>query len=79
MKQLSQHLYLSWNNTNLGQKGPGSNPGQATNPSFHKNETKINPLSPNSDYHQFSPNNIHMLPREMVMRIKKMITKEKML
>ena len=27
----------------------------------------------------FSPNNIHMLPREMVMRVNKMITKEKML
>ena len=39
----------------------------------------LKPLSPNSDYHQFSPNNIHMLPREMVMRINKMITKEKML
>ena len=39
----------------------------------------INPLSPNSDQHQFSPNNIHMLPREMVMRVNKMITKEKML
>ena len=39
----------------------------------------INPLSPNSDQHQFSPNNIHMLPREMVMRVNKMISKEKML
>ena len=39
----------------------------------------LNPLSPNSDHCQFSPNNIHMLPREMVMRINKMITKEKML
>ena len=39
----------------------------------------INPLSPNSDQHQFSPNNIHMLPRGMVMRVNKMITKEKML
>ena len=39
----------------------------------------FNPLSPNSDRHQFSPNNIHMLPREMVMRVNKMITKEKML
>ena len=33
-----------------------------------------NPLSPDSDQDQFSPNNIHMLPREMVMRINKMIT-----
>ena len=38
---------------------------------------KINALSPNSDQHQFSPNNIHMLPRGMVMRVNKMITKEK--
>ena len=38
----------------------------------------MNPLSPNSDQHQFSPNNIHMLSREMVMRINQMITKEKM-
>ena len=28
---------------------------------------------------QFSPNNIHMLTREMVMRFNKMITKEKLL
>ena len=39
----------------------------------------INPLSPNSDQHLFSPNNIHVLSREMVMRVNKMITKEKML
>ena len=39
----------------------------------------VNPLSPNSDQHQFSPNKIHMLPRAMVMRVNKMISKEKML
>ena len=39
----------------------------------------INPLSPNSDQQQFSPNNIHMLAREIVMRVNTMITKEKML
>ena len=39
----------------------------------------INSLSPNSDQHQFSPNNVHMLSREMVMRLNKMVTKEKML
>ena len=39
----------------------------------------INPLSPNGDQHQFSPNNIHMLPKEMVMRVNKMITTEKTL
>ena len=38
-----------------------------------------NPLSPNIDQHQFSPNNIRMLPRETVMRVNKMITKGKML
>ena len=37
-------------------------------------EQLINPLSTNSDQDQFSPNNIHMLPREMVMRVNKMIT-----
>ena len=31
------------------------------------------------DQHQFSHNNIHMLPIEMVMRVNKMITEEKML
>ena len=35
------------------------------------------PLSPNNDHHQFSPNDIHTLAREMIMRINKMITKEK--
>ena len=40
---------------------------------------EVNPLSPDSDQHQFSPNNIHMLPREMIMRVNKMINKEKML
>ena len=39
----------------------------------------INPLSPNGEQHQFSPNNIHTLPRDKVMRIYEMITKEKML
>ena len=39
----------------------------------------LNPVSPNSDQHQFSATNIRMLPREMVMRVNKMITKEKML
>ena len=39
----------------------------------------INRLSPNSDQQQFSPNNIHTLSRDKVMRINKMITIEKML
>ena len=40
---------------------------------------QFNPLSPDSDQHQFSPNNIHMLPREMVIRVNKMFPKGKML
>ena len=36
-----------------------------------------NPLSANSDQKQFSPNNIHTLSRDKVMRINKMITIEK--
>ena len=36
-----------------------------------------NPLSPNIDQQQFSPNNIHTLSRDKIMRINKMITKEK--
>ena len=39
---------------------------------------RINPLSPNSDQHQFSPNNIHRLSRDKVVRINKMITTDKM-
>ena len=34
----------------------------------------INPLSPSSDQQQFSPNNIHTLSWDEVMRINKMIT-----
>ena len=39
----------------------------------------INPLSPKTDKHQFSPYIISMQSREEVMRIDKMITKGKML
>ena len=53
-----------------GEGPPGPSPGSAT---------AFNPLSPNRDQDQFSPYNIHMLPREMVMRVNKMITYEKML
>ena len=42
-------------------------------------DTLLNPVSPNSDNHQFSFNNIHTLSREIVTRINQMITKEKML
>ena len=34
----------------------------------------FNPISPNSDQHQFSSNNIQTLSKEMVMRINNMIT-----
>ena len=34
----------------------------------------FNPLSPNSDQHQFSLNNIHTMSRDEVMRLNKMIT-----
>ena len=37
----------------------------------------LNPLSPNSDQHQFSPNNIHTLSSVTSMRINQMITKRK--
>ena len=35
----------------------------------------INPLSPNGDQHQFSPNNIHRSSSATSMRINQMITK----
>ena len=37
----------------------------------------LNPLSPNSVQQQFSPNSIHSLSRDKVMRINKMIIIEK--
>ena len=37
----------------------------------------INPLSPNGDQHQFSPNNIHRLSSATSMRINQMITKRR--
>ena len=40
-------------------------------------EIRLNPVSPNSDQQQFSPNNIHTLSRDKVMRINKMIIIEK--
>ena len=39
----------------------------------------FNRVSPNGDQHQFSPKHIHTLSRDNVMRINKMIIKEKML
>ena len=37
----------------------------------------LNLSSPNSDQQQFSPNNIYTLSRDKVMRVDKMIIKEK--
>ena len=42
-------------------------------------ESCFNPLSPNSDQHQFSPNNILILSTDKAMRINKIIAKEKCL
>ena len=42
-----------------------------------KQHNLLNPLSPNSDQHQFSPNNIHRLSSATSMRINRMITKRK--
>ena len=39
---------------------------------------RIDPLSPNSDQQQFSPNDVYTLSRDKVTRINKMMTKEKM-
>ena len=38
----------------------------------------INLLSPNIDQHQFSPNDTYTSSRDLVKRINKMISKEKM-
>ena len=37
----------------------------------------LNPLTPNSDHHQFSPNNIHMLPRKWLWELIKWSLKRK--
>ena len=42
-------------------------------------ESCFNPLSPNSDQHQFSPNNILILSTDKAMRINKIIATEKCL
>ena len=39
----------------------------------------LNPLSPKTDQHQFSPHNINTLSKEKVIRFIKMITSGKML
>ena len=65
-----RHFKLSWNTTALSQSN-------CKNFSCSSIKNLINPLSPNSVQHQFSPNNIHTLSRDKVMRINKMITIEK--
>ena len=45
---------------------------------YSPSDALFNPLSTNSDQHQISPNNIHTLSRDKVMRISKVITKDKM-
>ena len=71
LKKIFLALWASFWSKNKGGAGPlGLSPGSAT---------AFNPLSPDRDQDQFSPYNIHMLPREMVMRVNKMITYEKML
>ena len=46
---------------------------------MRRNVLAFNPLSPNTDQHQFSPNNIHTMLRGKVIRINKMIAQGKML
>ena len=68
---------VKWNyclhETEMQNKGVASN-----EPSLKLIRIFVNPLSANSDQQQFSPNNIHTLSRDKVMRINKMITKGKM-
>ena len=45
---------------------------------FPESQMATNPLCPNRDQQQFSPNNIHTLSRDKVVRIYKMTMKEKM-
>ena len=56
----------------------GPRPAPTTIITLTRKRLAVNSISPNSDQYQFSPNNIHTLSRGMVMRINKMITKEKM-
>ena len=50
-----------------------------SNTSTNLLQSCINPLSPNSDQHQISSNNINRQSRRKVKRINKMISKEKMI
>ena len=50
---------------------PTLNPSNSIFPSW---QAHLNPSSPDSDQHQFSPNDTHTMSRGQVMRINKMIT-----
>ena len=54
----------------------GPRPAPTTIITLTRKRLAVNSISPNSDQYQFSPNNIHILSRDKVMR--KMINKEKM-
>ena len=54
----------------------GPRPAPTTIITLTRKRLAVNSISPNSDQYQFSPNNIHTLSRDKVMR--KMINKEKM-
>ena len=56
----------------------GPRPAPTTIITLTRKRLAVNSISLNSDQYQFSPHNIHTLSRGMVMRINKMITKEKM-
>ena len=56
-------------------QGPGISSGSYEH---HPQATSYNPVSPNSDQCQFSPNDIHTLSRDTVTRINTVISKEKM-
>ena len=44
---------------------------QVSRASLSPRGQQFNTLSPDSDQHQFSPNNIYMLPREMIIMFPK--------
>ena len=57
--------------------GWGERPFPKSHPSYFRS-ARFNLLSPNSDEHKISPNITHTFSGDKVMRINKMITKEKM-
>ena len=75
MFQKKKNCFRTWRSKRGGgTKGRGKSvPPKPSGPDL------FNPVSPNGDQHQFSPKHIHTLSRDNVMRINKMIIKEKML